>query len=232
MVSAVAERVNPASSLLAATPLRAATTPDPTPSPDETAKQNAAARAAPSLAAAPAFTNGPPLSGATLLEAQQPDRSEEQPKDPNTLSPAQEEVVQKLRERDAEVRRHEQAHAQVGGQYASAPSYDYQTGPDNKQYAVGGEVQIDASPVPGDPEATIAKLEIVKRAALAPAEPSAQDRKVAALADQTILQAQAELLNQTNEERVSGSGGVPGAYGTLRGATSSDAPGGQLQLVA
>ena len=56
-------------------------------------------------------------------------------------------------------------------------------GPDGNRYAIGGEVSIDVAPVDGDPEATIAKMEIVKAAALAPAEPSAQDRKVAAIAE-------------------------------------------------
>ncbi|MEQ9335590.1 MAG: putative metalloprotease CJM1_0395 family protein, partial [Miltoncostaeaceae bacterium] len=30
-------------------------------------------------------------------------------------------------------------HAAAGGQYAGAPSFTYQTGPDGKRYAVGGE---------------------------------------------------------------------------------------------
>ncbi|TMO90589.1 catalase, partial [Pseudoalteromonas sp. S3260] len=80
--------------------------------------------------------------------------------------------IQELAERDREVRTHEQAHASVGGQYAGSPSYDYQRGPDGKNYAVGGEVQIDVGEVPGDPQATIEKMQQVRSAALAPAEPS------------------------------------------------------------
>ena len=60
---------------------------------------------------------------------------------------------------------------------------------------------IDTSPVPGDPEATIDKMEVVKRAALAPAEPSVQDRSVAAQADAKKLRARAELAEQKAEER-------------------------------
>lgn len=117
------------------------------------------------------------------------------------LSPEAQRVVDDLRARDREVRDHEQAHKRVGGAYASEPTYTYQTGPDGKRYAVGGEVRIDASPVADNPEATIQKMEIVKAAALAPAEPSSADRKVAALADATRNQAQAELNEQRAAER-------------------------------
>ncbi|WP_445395853.1 putative metalloprotease CJM1_0395 family protein [Zobellella sp. An-6] len=101
--------------------------------------------------------------------------------------------LQELQQRDREVRIHEQLHASVGGQYAGAPSYEFETGPDGKQYAVGGEVQIDIAPIPGDPRATIDKMQQVKAAALAPAEPSQADKAAAARADQHIREAQAEL---------------------------------------
>lgn len=109
------------------------------------------------------------------------------------LSEAEQAQVDTLRARDREVRDHEQAHARVGGPYAGQPSYTYQAGPDGQRYAVGGEVPIDAAPVEGDPEATVAKMDIVKAAALAPAEPSGADRQVAALADATRAQALADL---------------------------------------
>lgn len=115
------------------------------------------------------------------------------------LSKAEQEQLDALKKRDAEVRRHEEAHQRVGGQYASAPSYEYQKGPDGQNYAVGGEVQIDASPVAGDPDATIDKMEVVKRAALAPAEPSGQDRAVAAQADATAQQARQEKREMERE---------------------------------
>ncbi len=107
---------------------------------------------------------------------------------------AEQREIRELQVRDQEVRAHEQAHAIVGGRYASAPSYQYQQGPDGKRYAVGGEVQIDLAPVPGDPAATVQKMQQVKAAALAPAEPSAADRSIAAEAGQRLLQAQAELI--------------------------------------
>ena len=57
---------------------------------------------------------------------------------------------------------------------------------------MGGAVQIDVTPVADDPAATINKMEVVKAAALAPVEPSAADRQVAALADALRAQAVAD----------------------------------------
>jgi len=110
-------------------------------------------------------------------------------------------TIRELAQRDREVRNHEQAHQAVGGQYAGAMSLTYTTGPDGKRYAVAGEVSIDISPVPGNPEATMDKAERIRRAALAPAEPSAQDRAVAAQATQLQIDAQTELRQMEREAR-------------------------------
>lgn len=124
----------------------------------------------------------------------------------------QEQELQDIRElaaRDREVRSHEQAHAAVGGKYAGSPVYEFVRGPDGVNYAVGGEVSIDTSPVPGDPEATIAKAQQIRRAANAPAEPSSQDRRVAAEASLMEAEARAALRQervveseQTREEKI------------------------------
>ncbi|MGM0481903.1 MAG: putative metalloprotease CJM1_0395 family protein [Pseudomonadota bacterium] len=106
--------------------------------------------------------------------------------------------IQKLKSRDAEVRAHEQAHAAIGGQHAGSPNYEYERGSDGKSYAVGGEVPIDISAVPGDPQATIQKMTVVRRAALAPAQPSSADRSIAAEASTKAAQARAELAQQNN----------------------------------
>lgn len=106
------------------------------------------------------------------------------------------EEIRALAQRDREVRAHEQAHLAVGGQYAGPVSYDYQRGPDGRQYAVGGSVAIDISPIPNDPDATLQKMQQVQRAALAPAEPSAQDLAVAAQAAQQATEARAELAQE------------------------------------
>ncbi|MEM1298721.1 MAG: putative metalloprotease CJM1_0395 family protein [Pseudomonadota bacterium] len=146
-----------------------------------------------------------PVVGASASEdTGAPERQPAREVDANGLTKAEQDMVRELRARDAEVRRHEEAHARVGGQYAGQPSYTFQTGPDGKRYAIGGEVSIDVSPVPDDPEATIAKMSVVKRAALAPAEPSGQDRRVAALADRQSLDAQAQLNAQRLEEQAEG----------------------------
>lgn len=108
--------------------------------------------------------------------------------------------IKELSARDREVRAHEQAHAAVGGQYAGAPRYQFQRGPNGVSYAVGGEVSIDVAPA-ATAEETIRKMQIVRAAALAPAEPSAQDRRVAAQASATLAQAQAELAAETREEQ-------------------------------
>lgn len=117
------------------------------------------------------------------------------------LSEEDQRVVAQLKARDREVRDHEQAHKRVGGPYASQPTYEYQTGPDGQQYAVGGQVKIDVSPVADDPQATIDKMEVVKAAALAPAEPSSADRQVAAQADAIRTQALGDLAAKRREER-------------------------------
>ncbi|MFT5421744.1 MAG: hypothetical protein ACI9D5_002503, partial [Candidatus Endobugula sp.] len=110
--------------------------------------------------------------------------------------------LQKLSTLDREVRNHERAHAAVGGQYAGAPIYSFEKGPDGVNYAVSGEVPISTSSVSGDPQMTIEKAEIIRRAALAPAEPSAQDRKVAAVAVQMAAEAHTELLQMARDQRI------------------------------
>lgn len=106
-----------------------------------------------------------------------------------------------LKTRDREVRAHEMAHVMAGaGLVRKGASYQYEMGPDGVRYAVSGEVSIDTSPVEDDPAATIRKMQQVKRAALAPAEPSAQDRSVASTATQIETQARVELQQQTMEE--------------------------------
>lgn len=104
-------------------------------------------------------------------------------------------LLDELQKTDADVRRHEMAHVAAGGKYiTSGANFTYQKGPDGKNYAVGGEVGIDTSPVPGDPQATLQKMRQVKAAALAPANPSSQDRKVASNATAEASKALSELM--------------------------------------
>ena len=136
-------------------------------------------------------------SGSEQQQASEDTPEEEQDQQQLELEQQQ---IEKLKARDTEVRVHEQAHASVGGQYAGSPSYEYQRGPDDTNYAVDGEVQIDVSEIPGDPQATIDKMQTVRAAALAPAEPSSADRAIAADATQKMAAAQAELSAPTDDE--------------------------------
>jgi hypothetical protein len=117
------------------------------------------------------------------------------------LSADQQSQVEQLKQRDREVRAHEQAHRSAGGSYIrSGIQFEFETGPDGKRYAVGGEVSIDTSKVPGDPRATMQKAQIIRQAALAPAEPSAQDQRVAAEATQMETTARSELLQESRQQ--------------------------------
>jgi len=103
-------------------------------------------------------------------------------------------ILLELKKRDQQVRQHEMAHLIAGGQYVrGGPNYVYEVGPDGRRYAVGGDVSIDTSPE-RDPRATLRKMLTVERAALAPANPSAQDRAVAAKAAQEAAKAQMEII--------------------------------------
>lgn len=119
------------------------------------------------------------------------------PSSTHELSEEEQAQVEQLKARDTEVRTHEQAHLAAAGPYArGGPSYTYQKGPDGKRYAIGGEVGIDTSPVEGDPEATVAKARVIRSAAVAPAEPSSQDRAVAAAAVKMEQDALSEIRNK------------------------------------
>ncbi|TCI01423.1 catalase [Corallincola luteus] len=142
--------------------------------------------------------NGQQQQGGEKEQQQQQQQAEQQRQ--AKVEQAEQQVIGELRARDLEVKAHEQAHALVGGQYASAPSYSMERGPDGVSYAVSGEVQIDTSEVKGDPEATLQKLETVVAAALAPAEPSSQDRQVAAEASAKIAQLRNDIAQQTINE--------------------------------
>lgn len=127
--------------------------------------------------------------------------SKNAPVDAEQLRQEQAQIAE-LASRDREVRTHEQAHASVGGAYAGSPTYTFKRGPDGRSYAVGGEVGIDVSPIANDPEATLRKMEVVQRAALAPVDPSPQDRRVAAQAQAQATEARAQIAQQRREEAV------------------------------
>jgi hypothetical protein len=108
-------------------------------------------------------------------------------------------AVERLKRIEARVIAHEMAHKVVGGQYAGSVRYEYTRGPDGRLYITGGEVSIDVSEEP-TPEETIQKMEIVWRAALAPADPSPQDLAVAQTATIKEMRARLELWRKKFEE--------------------------------
>ncbi len=114
-------------------------------------------------------------------------------------------TLTKLKQRDAEVRTHEQAHLSAAGQYAAGgASFSFTTGPDGKRYANSGSVPIDISKEK-TPEATIQKMRTVRRAALAPASPSGADRNIAAQASAKEAQAMKEIMAEKESSVVNNS---------------------------
>jgi Zn-dependent metalloprotease len=112
--------------------------------------------------------------------------------------------LRQLKSRDLVVRAHEAAHlAAASGIVVGGTSYSYQRGPDGVQYAIGGEVSIDTSKVAGDPNATLQKAQQIQAAALAPTQPSSQDRTVAARAAKMAIEAKAEISLQVIYNNVS-----------------------------
>lgn len=126
-------------------------------------------------------------------------RQVQQSREPDGNSEQQEadlDLIRQLAARDREVRDHEQAHQSAGGQYTGATSFTFEQGPDGRRYAVAGEVSLENSRVFDNPEATLQKAEQIRRAALAPEDPSAQDLRVAAQAVQIALEARSDIREE------------------------------------
>lgn len=120
-------------------------------------------------------------------------------------TPTYQAAISELQQIDRRVRAHEMAHLLSGdGVVRGGASFTYTRGPDGKNYAVGGEVPIDASPG-RTPQETLDKARAIERAALAPVDPSPQDRRVAALAQQMAAEASLELAQQKREALGGGS---------------------------
>lgn len=148
--------------------------------------------------------NAQPLSAAKSKESEESSTTSASEERNQELSDQRE--LQKLKNRDTEVRAHELAHVAVGSRYiTSGAQFQYQKGSDGRLYAIAGEVSIDTSPVPDDPRATLMKAQVIARAAMAPAVPSAQDRAVAAQASAMIQQARAELALVVSAGQLDGS---------------------------
>ncbi len=115
------------------------------------------------------------------------------------LTQQEQREVSELKTTDAEVKAHENAHkAAAAGLSTSAPNYEYETGPDGKKYAVAGDVNVSYQSS-SDPEVNLKNAQQLRAAALAPADPSSQDRKVAMQAEREIAQARQEILEEQNK---------------------------------
>ncbi len=118
------------------------------------------------------------------------------------LSPAQQQLVARLRETDRAVRAHEAAHLAVGGDLVrGGASFSYAIGPDRKRYVVSGEVSIDVSAA-RTPQETIPKAQHIRATALAPVDPSPQDHAVAAGAARLENRARSEVAAALSEQGV------------------------------
>ncbi|MDR1228266.1 MAG: hypothetical protein LBK55_04485 [Azoarcus sp.] len=126
------------------------------------------------------------------------------------LSAAEQRQVEEMKSTDRAVRAHEAAHMAAGGSLVtSGASYSYETGPDGQRYAVAGEVGIDTSKG-RTPEETLIRADQIRAAALAPADPSAQDRAVAAAAAQMAAEARAEIARARMDEGKANEAGETG----------------------
>lgn len=97
-----------------------------------------------------------------------------------------------------EVISHEAAHKAAAGNLGGAVSYSYTEGPDGQSYITGGEVPIKLKEG-RTPEETLRNMQQVQRAANAPADPSGQDRQVAAKAAAIASKAKQEIIHEKTE---------------------------------
>jgi hypothetical protein len=142
------------------------------------------------------------ISALPAAAASRPDASgrEKELSSTGQLSTAEQRVVARMQQRDREVRTHEMTHISAGaGLVRGGATYSFERGPDGKLYAAGGEVSIDTSPG-STPQETIERARRIRSAALAPADPSPQDRQVAAAASLMESQARIELAASEREE--------------------------------
>ena len=154
--------------------------------------------------ASSATTNGDASSAATNGDASSAttngDASSATTNGDAKLTEAQQEQLLKLKNRDQQVRNHEQAHLSAAGPYAAGgASFTYQRGPDGKSYAIGGEVPIDVSNA-DTPQATLQKMATIEKAALAPADPSGADHRIAAEAEAKATKARMEIAKEQQQK--------------------------------
>ncbi|MDR2625588.1 MAG: hypothetical protein LBC37_04585 [Zoogloeaceae bacterium] len=157
-------------------------------------------------------------AAARTRRAEQAEEAPNAARKPNgeALSEEEQREVTELVTIDRKVRQHEMAHMAAGGELiTSGAHYEYQQGPDGQRYAVAGEVGIDTSEG-RTPEETLIRARRIRAAALAPADPSPQDRSVAAAATQMEIRAQQEIAQNRQEERAAENANNPYANAATR----------------
>lgn len=137
----------------------------------------------------------------TNLQNKDPKQNNEQTQMINGVELTMQQVqqVRELQSIDRNVKAHEAAHQAAGGGLAGAASFSYTRGPDNQMYATAGEVPIRMQKG-RTPEETIANARQVVAAAMAPADPSPQDYRVAANALKMEFEARAEATKLKAQE--------------------------------
>ena len=139
------------------------------------------------------------------------------------LSLEEQRIVSELQAADTNVRAHEAAHMAAGGGLTSPASYTYERGPDNKMYAVAGEVGISTSEG-NTPQESLNKAQTIRRAALAPSDPSPQDLKVAAQAASMEMSARAQIMQEKmaqNSKNTNNSNETSAGNSTVNSNTNS-----------
>ena len=101
---------------------------------------------------------------------------------------------------ESKVKAHEMQHLLALGKYAGAVVFGQRVGPDGDSYIVSGGVKVDASEE-YSPEATIEKMNIIKRAAFAPGDASFRDFLLAARA---VYAKQQAIMRQVMETFLDG----------------------------
>ncbi len=133
-------------------------------------------------------------------EAESAKDKEEEGEDSKELSLEEQEAVRQFKQRDREVRSHEQAHLSAAGSLAhGGMRLEFERGPDGKRYATSGNVNISLRRGK-NPEETMRLARQAQRAALAPADPSPQDRRVAAKAADMQQDARREIQEEEFQE--------------------------------
>lgn len=109
-------------------------------------------------------------------------------------------VLNKFKNKDSEVKTHEQTHAS-GATTTSAINYNYQVGPDGKLYAIGGSVRFDTS-IPKDPQSAKVKMDQLQSASSSVSSLSGADASIAQTAslNKMLLESIKEGFSYDNQQ--------------------------------